>query len=287
MPSMPGASAHKTRGCHLCGRTDWRTLEQVNGARVVRCPCGLVFVTPQPPPAALQTCYGKDYYTPWDRQDRLRRMVWARRLAAVQAAVPTPGRLLDVGCGTGTFLQLAQRHGWEGTGTEFSAHACGVARAAGLSVHEGEVWEAQLPAQAYDVVTSWHVIEHVSDPRRVLEECRRLLRPGGWLFLATPNLHDRFFQAAYLAARGRRPPLFEPDGREPHLFFFGPDSLRRLAAEAGLQVIRVGFDQGAAAVWSKRLIEEVARLWFLATGIHWGMGLELHARKPKGGEESR
>lgn len=277
---MPSASAQQTGRCNLCGGTDWRTLERVNGTRVVRCPCGLVFVTPQPPPAALQACYGQAYYEPWDRQDRLRRLIWARRLAVVRAAVPAPGRLLDVGCGTGTFLHLARRHGWEVAGTEFSAFACGAARAAGLSVHEGEVWDATLPPQSFDVVTSWHVIEHARDPRRVLEECRRLLRPGGWLFLATPNLRDRFFQAAYLAARGRRPPLFVPDEREPHLYFFDRDSLRRLAAEAGLQVIRVGFDRGAAAVWSKRLIEDVAHLWFLVTGMHWGMGLELHARKP-------
>lgn len=284
---MTNASANRMSGCNLCGQSDWRTLEQVNGTRVVRCTCGLVFVTPQPPPSDLQTCYGEAYYTPWDQQDRLRRMIWTRRLATVRAVMPPPGRLLDVGCGTGTFLHLARGDGWDVTGTEFSAYACGVARAEGLSVHEGEVWDAKLPAQSFDVVTSWHVIEHVADPRRVLEECSRLLRPGGWLFLATPNLHDHFFQAAYLATRARRPPLFEPDEREPHLYFFDPDSLRRLAAGTGLQVVRVGFDRGAAAVWSKRLIEEVAHLWFRVTGVHWGMGLELHARKPTGGEEPR
>lgn len=281
---MLNASAPETSGCNLCGRADWRTLEQVDGTRVVRCRCGLVFVTPQPTFAALQTSYGQGYYTPWDKQDRLRRTIWAGRLAAVEAVSAAPGRLLDVGCGTGAFLDLARRHGWDVMGTEFSAYACRAARAEGLAVHEGEVWDAKLPAQSFDVVTSWHVIEHVSDPRRVLEECCRLLRPGGWLFVATPNLRDRFFQAAYLTTRGRRPPLFEPGGREPHLYFFDPESLRRLATQAGLAVVRVGFDRGAAAVWSKRLVDGVAYAWFLVTGMHWGMGLELHARKPLAGE---
>lgn len=267
--------------CNLCGGTRWETVEEVLGTRVVRCACGLVFVTPQPPRSLLEQAYDEAYYRPWEDQVHLRETIWRKRMDRVAALGP-PGRLLDVGCGTGTFLRLAKSQGWEVAGTELSHAGAEAARAQGLRVHEGEIWEAGFPAACFDVVTCWHVIEHASDPRRVAEEMHRVLRPGGWLVLATPNLGDHIFRAAYLLARGRLPRVYEPDEREFHLFHFSAHSLRALFASAKFDVVEVGFDRGAAAVWGKRLVNEMAYAWFCLTGLNWGMGLELIARKPEG-----
>ncbi len=266
--------------CNLCGGTSWETVEAIGPTRVVRCACGLVFVTPAPPRAALEDAYDETYYRPWTGEALRRGRIWRRRLAEVGALVARPGRLLDVGCGTGDFLALARARGWEVSGTELSPYAARVAAARGLTVVPGEVWETRLPPDRFDVATCWHVIEHVADPRRVLEEIRRVLRPGGWLVLATPNLDDHIFRAAYRLARGRRPALYEEGEREVHLFHFSARPLQALVTAAGLEVVELGFDRGAAATRGKRLVNDVAYAWFRLTGLHWGMAFQLVARKP-------
>ncbi len=266
--------------CNLCGGMQWETLEEVAATRVVRCACGLVFVTPPPPRPALERAYDAAYYRPWESQARRRAWIWRRRMERVEAQASPPGRLLDVGCGTGAFLRLARTRGWEVTGTELSPYAARAAEGDGLTVVEGEVWEAGFPAGGFDVVTCWHVLEHASCPRWVIEEIHRVLRPGGWLVLATPNVEDRIFRAAYVLARGRRPRLYEPGEREVHLFHFSARTLRTLVASAGFEVVEVGFDRGAAAVWGKEMVNGLAYGWFRLTGLNWGMALELIARKP-------
>lgn len=272
--------------CNLCGGTRWKTREESPPFRVAECDCGLVFVTPQPARVALAAAYDRAYYEEWQDQARRRERLWARRLAAVEALGPARGLLLDVGCGDGAFLRLARARGWEVAGTELSPYAVGAAKADGLAVREGEVWEAGFAAAAFDVVTCWHVLEHTSDPRRVVEEIRRVLRPGGRLMLATPNIQDHIFRAAYVLARGRRPRLFEPDDREVHLFHFSPRTLRELVAATGLEVVRVGFDRGGAAEGGKGLVNALAYVWFRLTGLNWGMALELVALKPENNGET-
>jgi 2-polyprenyl-3-methyl-5-hydroxy-6-metoxy-1,4-benzoquinol methylase len=98
------------------------------------------------------------------------------------------GRLLDVGCGNGDFLVFASQAGWQAVGVEPDPKAVEVARARGLTVHLGGLDALETECEAYDGITMNHVIEHVHDPRATLEACYRLLKPGGWLWIETPNL---------------------------------------------------------------------------------------------------
>ncbi len=98
------------------------------------------------------------------------------------------GRMLDVGCATGVFLQWFQAGGsWDLYGLELSEGAARVARAAGLNVFIGQLEEAAYPENYFDVVTFWDVLEHISDPRSALLETRRILKPDGILVLRLPN----------------------------------------------------------------------------------------------------
>lgn len=98
------------------------------------------------------------------------------------------GRLLDLGCGSGDFLELAARAGWEAVGADPDPTAVAAARSRGLAVDVGSVETVAVGDGAFDGITMNHVIEHVHDPRAALQACHRLLKPGGWLWIETPNL---------------------------------------------------------------------------------------------------
>jgi len=264
--------------CNLCDGTEFSVVEDHGAVHVVQCTCQLVFVTPVPSRDAIEETYQDEYYDAWKVQDAARRKIWTRRLQALSRVAGRPGRILDVGCGEATFLRLAQQAGWQVTGTELSEAA--VRQAPELDLYRGEVWEAGLSADTFDVVTSWHVIEHASDPKRMVTELFRILRPGGCLVLATPNLHDYVFRLGYFAGRGRGPTLYEDDERELHLFHFSTGTLSKLVQSVGFTDVQVGFDRGAAAVSSKQMVNQVAYGWYRLTGLNWGIGLELVARKP-------
>jgi 2-polyprenyl-3-methyl-5-hydroxy-6-metoxy-1,4-benzoquinol methylase len=110
-----------------------------------------------------------------------------------------PGsRLLDVGAGSGVLVEEAVRRGWVADGVEPSAWLVARGRARGLSVHAGTLPHPALNPP-YDAVTLVDVIEHVTEPRDLLREVRRVLRPGGQLLVVTPDV--RSFPARMLGYR--------------------------------------------------------------------------------------
>ncbi len=135
------------------------------------------------------------------------------------------GRLLDVGCGNGGFLMLAKQAGWQVEGLDFDVGAVQAARSRGLEVHHGGIEVLEGRSACYDVITLCHVIEHVRDPIANLSRLHALLKPGGLLWLDTPNL------SSLGAAR------FGPNWRalEPprHLVLFTPTSLMDSLFSAG------------------------------------------------------
>ncbi len=103
---------------------------------------------------------------------------------------PRPGRnrLLDVGCGNGDILMLAQHAGWNVAGVDFDSAAVKVARCRGLEIHLGGLDDAPLAPGSFDVITAQQVTEHVHQPVQFLKNCWRLLTPSGTLWIGTPNL---------------------------------------------------------------------------------------------------
>jgi SAM-dependent methyltransferase len=135
------------------------------------------------------------------------------------------GRLLDVGCGDGRQLALMRELGWTAEGVDFDAKAVAAARARGLEVRVGALAEQRYPDDSFDAVMLSHVIEHVYAPLELLQEIRRILKPGGELVVLTPNaagMGRRLYGAAW---RGLEPPR--------HLTVFSPASLRLLFRQAG------------------------------------------------------
>ena len=273
-----------TRPCPLCDHHPAR-LDRIALAtaepRPIQCvACGLVFLDPIPEEALQSAAYGSDYYEPWQGDEEpSRRRMWKARIRAI-ARHAGRGSLLDVGCGDGLFLEEARREGFRGDGIEFSPE--GARRAAARlarPVAVGDLAVSSLLPGPYDIVTLWHVLEHLPEPRPMLDAARRRLRPGGLLVVAVPNTDNLPMQAAYRVGRGRRLPLWEPGAREPHVSHFTPATLRLILARCGFEVIAIEPDR-CALTPVKRLIDAVAAALSTIGGALWTDAVAAFARRP-------
>jgi SAM-dependent methyltransferase len=153
-----------------------------------------------------------------------------RRLALLRRAVPPPARLLDAGAGRGRFVLAAARAGYAASGIEPSARGADAAAARGAAVRRVAIERAGVEPGSLDVVTLWHVLEHVEDPAAVVARLAEWLRPGGALLVGAPNVRS-------LQARLGGDRWYHWDVPR-HRTHFSPDGLRRLLAAHGLEPVR-------------------------------------------------
>jgi SAM-dependent methyltransferase len=196
----------ETINCNYCGNTNSIELftqsdlllerEEIRST-FVQCPsCDLVYQNPRPTQEEMGQHYPPEYesYTdssvdrelPWLTKKAYAYGISKRRRVVTRRK--KGGRILDVGCATGTFLLgMKELPDWEVAGVEISPHAANIARKNQLEVFTGTLEEAQLPSSRFDAVTLWDVLEHLHNPMTSLEEIHRILKPGGILVLRVPN----------------------------------------------------------------------------------------------------
>lgn len=141
------------------------------------------------------------------------------------------GKLLDLGCGNGKFLLRARNAGWDVVGVDFDPKAVEAACKQGIDVRRGGVETLDPSVEQFDVITLAHVIEHVHHPVDTLQACYRLLKPGGYLWIDTPNITSeghRLFGANW---RGLEPPR--------HLVLFSLESMLTALSTAGFSEVKV------------------------------------------------
>lgn len=102
-------------------------------------------------------------------------------------SLSSKGTLLDIGAGTGEFLLICKKNGWQVTGIEPSDKAKAIAQKKGIHI---ETALGLLPDHSFDVITMWHVLEHVPDLNHQLDELKRLLKPNGTIIIAVPNFNS-------------------------------------------------------------------------------------------------
>ena len=196
--------------------------------------CGSEFPDPAPTAEELAAAYNPAYYG--ERTDKfIRQIEWvisgfrSRRARYVLSVRPGKGRLLDIGCGSGDFLCRCQDFGFEVSGTELPGIAADRARRRlNGSVFSGTLSEANYPDRYFDVIVIWHVFEHLTEPRQYLAEISRIIKPGGVLLLAIPNIESaqaRFFRGKWFHLDPPR-----------HLFFMPPDRVEAALAGFGFTV---------------------------------------------------
>ena len=266
--------------CNLCGGTDRRVLETAaDGVRAVQCArCRLIFLDPFPKfDSAVH--YDADYYRPWlAEQARQRAALWRKRAHFLESFARI-GRLLDVGCGDGSFLLAARERGWRVVGTEVSRWAVRMLRDThGLTILEGELLQIDPQETGFDVVTMWHVLEHMDRPLQSLTRARELLSENGTLIVAVPNAGFTLLRVAYPLARLRWLRYYTPGERELHLYHFTPDTLRRMVETAGFRVVFEGIDESALRPVNI-LLEKAAKAVYTLTGRRWSEALLVVAAK--------
>jgi SAM-dependent methyltransferase len=200
--------------CYLCGsgeHDDFITAEDdLTGRpgrfRFVTCrACGLAYQNPRLTLARVADFYDDNYIAHRKRRDwgvltplfdRAMAKLDAdkERLVASYCPLTSSTAVLDVGCGSGSFLQrLRRRHGVQAAGLDFKDLSSSPFLE-GVAFHRGLFYEVDLEPARFDVVTMWHFLEHDYDPLRSLRTARRLLRPGGRLVVEVPRLDSRTFR---------------------------------------------------------------------------------------------
>lgn len=161
----------------------------------------MLITHPQPSLESLGKYYeSEDYISHTDNKRSLfeklyhfiKNIALKNKLNLINSQQPTKGNLLDIGAGTGDFLSVAKKDGWKITGVEPSDRAKAIAKSKGVSFVSST---SELENQSFDIITMWHVLEHVPDLDKQIKELKRLLKPTGTLLIAVPNFKS--FDAKY------------------------------------------------------------------------------------------
>ena len=251
----PGEQRTATR-CPICGqplrdsqvRGRDRLITGDGPFTVMECvDCEYGFTLPQLSEEELARYYPSEYFDFWGYSDRpgenpLHRLLerfrsWSatrsyhRQPYVLDGVIP--GRMLDVGCGSGDLLEHFATRGWEIYGIDPSASAVAAAAKRGATVHQGTLRDQPWQPGSFALITFQHALEHIDEPVEALKRARALLQPGGLLVIDVPNWacwqRRRLFGS-------RWHPLELPR----HLQHFSPQALKRLAGLLGLRVASVG-----------------------------------------------
>jgi SAM-dependent methyltransferase len=229
---MPGArraplpvGADSVRPCPACGAREPRPFGEKNAHRLVRCGRCATLHTAEEVQKAYEDGYAEEPEVPQFLSARLDDIV--ARFAPARRS----GRLLDVGFGGGELLDAARRAGWSVSGVEVAGPAVAHARRRGIDAFHGRLHEARYDAGSFDVVVVSELVEHILDVRPLLDEVRRVLRPGGLLWGTTP--HGRGLSARLLGASWSvvSPPI--------HVQLFSVAGLRALLRGAGFRDVAI------------------------------------------------
>jgi SAM-dependent methyltransferase len=244
--------------CPACGDTRLVTTLRVGAVEVRRCGgCRLGRTVPPPAGANGRERLAEDaayfHHALAQPKDRWWRRFNRAPLELLEAAGAPPGlRLLDVGCSVGYLVAAARERGFRAHGLDGSAAAVAVGRATlGVELRPGRIETAAVERASQDVVVLNHVLEHLPEPRAVLDAAHDWLTPGGWLLIGLPNFSSPIARWAGTRWAGLL--------LDQHIWHFTPAALGRLVASAGFVRIRwrtcmLTYAPHGLAGWSKWLV---------------------------------
>jgi 2-polyprenyl-3-methyl-5-hydroxy-6-metoxy-1,4-benzoquinol methylase len=229
------AASRDLSSCQLCGSAELTSFVVPNRLSLWRCgDCGLYQNGEMPASDAYEGDYHAGYARNRDAKlrtaaIRINRIASLVDRSIVAGAAKRRVRLLDVGASVGCTLQAAKDRGWRAEGVDVSEQAVNFCRSLGLACRQSDGERLPFREARFDVLTAWHVIEHVRDVRDALADWRRVLKPGGLLALETPDadcLKVRIRGAAY-----RR--FWAPE----HTYTFTRPTLAEFVRRAGFELL--------------------------------------------------
>jgi len=228
--------------CNLCGADNTILLFKANGFNIVKCKsCSLTYVNPRFRGEQLEDIYSSEtYYTgkaPDTRSldyfsmlDELRHGATDRINKIMR--YKSGGKFLDVGCALGYQLEIARNYGWECYGVELSTFAANYVREKlNINVFCGTLEQANYPEKSFDVITMYHIIEHLPDPTATLSYCQKLLKPDGILVVEVPDFGS--------AQAQRLKENWQHIVPEQHIYCFTKNSLTKLLRKTGFKPIKI------------------------------------------------
>ncbi len=236
--------------CPSCSSNDIKELSTRN--ELFSCnSCGLLFTNPRPTQDFVEANYcGGEYYKNFAPDDNWYRM-WERRVKRITKRA-TPGKVLDVGAGIGTSLNMLKQKKFDITGTEISTEAIDRAKELyQIDLIQGYVEDQSLEDQSCDVITMWHVFEHLPFPGRTLHFLSKKIRQGGLIFIAVPNnTTTRLFlkpKTWFMDHNEKLEQLIEPVPYEKtfseiHLIHYTPQSLRAILEREHFEIVEMSLD---------------------------------------------
>ena len=241
--------------------------------------CGLLYTTPKPFDEKIGDYYKSDEY--YSHQENKKgfiprvyeavKSVNLKHKIAIATQGKEPGRLLDIGCGVGDFLHFAEQNGWQCTGAEPSDDASSIAKKRIKAEIMLPKDLEKLPDESFDVITMWHVLEHVSDLQWQVNQLNRLLKKGGRLVIALPNF--RSYDAQYYKDKWAAYDV------PRHLNHFSQDSIAKIFNINGLiqnQTQKLVWDAFYISFMSEKYRQKSLPL---LRGIYRGMISNLKAKK--------
>lgn len=229
--------------CILCGRAAFRIKGKKNGYQVIICNCGLVFINPQPLPEVTEKIYNQEYfsggsnfgyqginYLGKENEDWFK-YIPGLTLKKIEKHLKHKGRLLDIGCAVGHFLETARNNGWGVSGIELSKFAREYAeKRLNINIYT-TLEQSPFKNNDFDVITAFEIIEHTHNPANFLRKASSLLKEGGILGVSTPNLSNSKTSKTFMKWNYLTPP--------EHLFYFDKKTITKLLEANGFSVVEV------------------------------------------------
>ena len=200
--------------------------------------CGLLYTTPRPNKDEIGKYYKSDeYYSHQENKEGFIPKVYEKVKSinlknkyTIATEKTRKGKILDIGCGVGDFLHTMEQHGWEGTGVEPSEEAKAIAKKRIKAQLFSSEEQENLTEGSFDVITMWHVLEHVDALRWQIQQLYRLCKPGGRIIIALPNYKSydgQYYKAAWAAYDVPR-----------HLNHFNEETIIKIFEESHLKHIK-------------------------------------------------
>lgn len=237
--------------CNLCGSNDYEVIypgmydsaniDEINKVfrssgddilidQLVQCrKCGLQYLNPRLQQNLIINGYSSVEDPVFVSQIAARERTFDKYLKIIEKIVPKKGRILDVGTAGGSFLGAAKKRGWEAVGCEPSKWLSKWGKDHyGVEIHSGTIFSMKNEDNYYDVVTLWDVLEHTTDPKAVLQECNRVLKPDGLLIVNYPDIKSSIAQLM-----GRKWVFL----LSVHIYYFTPDTIKKILNISGFEMI--------------------------------------------------